>query len=153
MYSVGRKTITVSPSVLSAYLLLNAPFFPHHYFWQTSLIGWCACFQHKRNKYTICLQSNSPFVFWCSTIYCSYKQSLCCCFRLFVLFCLWVPKDTCREMRLCQFLHLVPAVSVCSVYCSKQNPWTVSCLMTSVYLSVSNLFSIWAHVQSGKALA
>jgi len=29
-------------------------------------------------------------------------------FRLFVLFYLWVSKDTCKEMRLCQFPHLVP---------------------------------------------
>lgn len=57
------KTITVSPRVLPVYLLLNSPFLPIIIFGRLQSIGSCACFQHKMNKYPICHQADSPFVF------------------------------------------------------------------------------------------
>lgn len=77
------KTVTVIPRVLPAYQLLDAPFSPIIIFGILLPVGWSACIQCKTNKYPICLQPDSPFILWCSTVYCSRKQSLCCCFQAF----------------------------------------------------------------------
>ena len=140
------KTITVSAKDLPAYLLLSAPFSLFIIFYSLLPTDWSAFFNIKR--------TNIPFasilivhVSSATALSIASADNLSAVvFRYFVLFCVWVPKDTCREIRLPVPASCARIVSVCSVYCSKKNLHSLSSLMASGYLSVSNLFSIWAHI-------
>lgn len=78
-------------------------------------IGWCACFQHKMNKYPICLQTDSPFVIWYSTVYSSCKQTVVV-FRLFMLLFLNAQSDLYEDEVPVSCASIIP---VCHVYCSR----------------------------------
>lgn len=135
------------PRILLAYLLLKPPFSPQcfRHFWQTSMC-WLVHLFSTQNEWishlSLAWVSIHLLIQHCLLLLYTISPPLFAGF--FVLFHLRISKDTCREMRLCQFPHLVPAQSQSagySLFCDLWIRFVSRCLQYFVF-----------HAQSGKVL-